>query len=381
MLDYRDTRNGFKSMNKLILIGNGFDLALGLKTSYNDFLYWYLKDLLKSSVKKNKTLNNFDGTSLKFNYYKDKVSITYWSINHKQEELLSYITKWKTLNKLQELIRQKRSFVITFDSILFREIYESSTNGWIDIETIYYKLLTENLGRDEFVEKLNKDLTFIKQKLEEYLNTLSLEKILANEDRRLFVEQFHEGIFSNDVIGVDDNEFISHEDTYCLNFNYTDSVKKIIESVPTKLPLPYVNQIHGALNSENEKIIFGFGDEMDKDYNKIEELNDNKYLEHIKSFNYFKNKNYRHLLSYLDSRDYQVCIYGHSCGLSDRVMLNEIFEHENCKSIKIYFYEDEDGGNDFTDKTMEISRHFKSNQGMRSKIVEYNPENKIPQLE
>ena len=30
-------------MNKLFIIGNGFDLAHGLKTSYSDFILWYLK--------------------------------------------------------------------------------------------------------------------------------------------------------------------------------------------------------------------------------------------------------------------------------------------------------------------------------------------------
>ena len=28
--------------NKLVLIGNGFDLAHGLKTSYMDFMDWYI---------------------------------------------------------------------------------------------------------------------------------------------------------------------------------------------------------------------------------------------------------------------------------------------------------------------------------------------------
>ncbi len=32
--------------NKLVIIGNGFDLAHGLKTSYNDFIYWYLQQTL-----------------------------------------------------------------------------------------------------------------------------------------------------------------------------------------------------------------------------------------------------------------------------------------------------------------------------------------------
>ena len=30
-------------MNRIVLIGNGFDLAHGLKTSYADFIYWYWK--------------------------------------------------------------------------------------------------------------------------------------------------------------------------------------------------------------------------------------------------------------------------------------------------------------------------------------------------
>ena len=36
-------------MNRLILIGNGFDLAHGLKTGYNDFIIWYLKKCFKSA--------------------------------------------------------------------------------------------------------------------------------------------------------------------------------------------------------------------------------------------------------------------------------------------------------------------------------------------
>ncbi len=33
-------------MNRLILIGNGFDLAHGLKTGYNYFVKWYLHQAL-----------------------------------------------------------------------------------------------------------------------------------------------------------------------------------------------------------------------------------------------------------------------------------------------------------------------------------------------
>ena len=47
-------------MNRLVLIGNGFDLAHGLKTSYKDFICWYWykwgEKLLGSPKKKNRTI-------------------------------------------------------------------------------------------------------------------------------------------------------------------------------------------------------------------------------------------------------------------------------------------------------------------------------------
>jgi len=37
-------------MNRLILLGNGFDLAHGLKTGYNDFILWYMRRAYNSAV-------------------------------------------------------------------------------------------------------------------------------------------------------------------------------------------------------------------------------------------------------------------------------------------------------------------------------------------
>ena len=39
-------------MNRLILIGNGFDLAHGMKTRYYDFILFYLRNAFKSSHEK-----------------------------------------------------------------------------------------------------------------------------------------------------------------------------------------------------------------------------------------------------------------------------------------------------------------------------------------
>ena len=124
-------------------------------------------------------------------------------------------------------------------------------------------------------------------------------------------------------------------------------------------------------------MVFGYGDEMDLDYKLIEDIDDNEYLKFFKSFQYFQNNCYDKLLKYIDSAKFQVYIMGHSCGLSDRIMLNTIFEHKNCRSIKIYYHEEEDPQKDnhsakkdnYLDIVKNISRHFKDKTSMRRKIV------------
>lgn len=208
--------------------------------------------------------------------------------------------------------------------------------------------------------------------LKQYLFALEI-KISKNDSLKYF-KQFNEILNDEDFMKIVKNQVkVKNGDNYFLNFNYTNSITEVLKHFKNYTYTQ--NFIHG--NLEDSEIIFGFGDEMDSIYKEIEELNDNRFFKHIKSFHYFKRPNLRQLLTFINSGDFQVCVYGHSCGLSDRVMLNEIFEHENCKSIKIYYYNDED----FTTKTMEISRHFNSNQVMRNKIVNKSIDCLIPQLE
>ncbi|WNH12129.1 hypothetical protein [Thalassobellus suaedae] len=95
--------------------------------------------------------------------------------------------------------------------------------------------------------------------------------------------------------------------------------------------------------------------------------------------NTYKTKNFYDLTRFIESNDFQVYIYGHSCGISDRTMLNQIFEHEKCKSIKIFYYQVSEEMNDFTDKTYEISRHFKDKTMLRKKLVPLELSRPMPQ--
>ena len=58
-------------MNRLIIIGNGFDLAHGIKTSYHDFILDYLKTcLIKCSESGNFNVSGPDFQTIS-GYFKD----------------------------------------------------------------------------------------------------------------------------------------------------------------------------------------------------------------------------------------------------------------------------------------------------------------------
>lgn len=127
--------------------------------------------------------------------------------------------------------------------------------------------------------------------------------------------------------------------------------------------------IHGKIHDSKNEIIFGFGDEIDEDYNEIENLDDNRYLENIKSTRYHETDNYKKLLGYIDSDYFQIFIFGHSCGLSDRTLLSTLFNHYNCVSIKPFYHKKENGTDNYSDLVRNISRHFKNKALLRDKVV------------
>ena len=149
-----------------------------------------------------------------------------------------------------------------------------------------------------------------------------------------------------------------------LNFNYTHTAQLYCKSGS----IFTVNQIHGDLEKPSS-VIFGYGDELDDDYKKIQNLGQKECLTNIKSINYMESDKYRQMLSFIESAPFQVFIMGHSCGNSDRTLLNTIFEHPNCVSIKPYFYMNEKGEDNYLELVQSISRNFNDMKLMRNRVV------------
>ncbi|MBO4738469.1 MAG: hypothetical protein J5606_02800 [Bacteroidales bacterium] len=332
-------------MNRVILIGNGFDLAHGLKTRYEDFINWYWTKRVKEFRYQNGQLN--DG-------------LCHCKINYNNEN--NYV-----LSK-------------SFTSPLFQEICQLiETKKWVDIEEIFYKHLTEKAP-----EKVNKELNIIKCNLIEYLKEIQ-RSITKNLMIPNIKEKIAEPIKEDDIAVNSMNTYNDWKDErlfdytpdriMVLNFNYTSIANMYI---PKEDKFSIIH-IHGQLNNP-QSVIFGYGDELDENYKNILNTKDNEYLRNIKSIRYLESSNYRQLLSFIEADSYQVYIMGHSCGTSDRTLLNTLFEHKNCVSIKPFYYKNADGTDNYMEITQNISRNFTNMKLMRDRVVNKTRCEPMPQL-
>jgi len=348
-------------MNKLVIIGNGFDLAHGMKTRYQDFILWYFNSIVEILMKQ----DSYEDILIKINY---RVNIS-----------LEWPNYFNTVNEIIDFIKEKRDI---FDfrikcSMLHILIRKNEVYNWIDIEYEYYSYLKrlyemyEELDKSNIeqvknnirqVEHHNQQFEYIKSKLQEYL--IYIESLGYEENAEI------RNIIKNII-----NPSARSSKTLIINFNYTSTIEKYIDNFPNDQVS--LNYIHGKLNDYENPIIFGYGDEIDSYYEKIENINVNEYLKNFKSFNYLYTNNYQTLSRFIDASAYTVHILGHSCGLSDRVLFKQIVEHRLCRKIHLYYYQKNQIENDFSDKTYELSRHFSlENKGMIRTKIETFPSSK-----
>ena len=394
-------------MNRIVLIGNGFDLAHGLPTKYEDFINWYwdqrVKEFSKAGNISKDCLCTFE-IEQPYTWYGFYGQIFSSYSKPKGKDIIESI-----LN-CQYGIKMKHSFSPFFQSI----IKSIETKGWVDIENEYYHLLTKYAITEPSpveLNNLNAQLQFVQDQLAKYLTEASQKRILPSnnlhfkiyapintqdisiESSKVFREYINSCISqkidvwqekqtryeSNDlsldkvkryVQSSDRTDYTELPDLFMLpdhilfvNFNYTNTANFYLRrGVSSQI------HIHGSLE-DPQNIIFGYGDEMDINFPKLQNLNDNECLRKIKSIKYLESDNYRNVLSFINSAPYQIYIMGHSCGNSDRTLLNTLFEHKNCISIKPYFYKKNDGNDNYLDIVQNISRNFTDMKLMRDRVV------------
>jgi len=414
-------------MNRIILIGNGFDLAHGLPTGYVQFINKLWIDIINNIKISYRT--NYTDDCITIQQNKDNIHI------YLLKEVIGFAQTYEELLNNIERCSLKSQINNQFLGHITGQ--QQRCKNWVDIEDEYYQFLTHEFDtrkRTEYdytdIKTLNRDFESLKQKLNDYLfeipknqTVISLLKVTNIIDSPIKLREFtdigKENIASDeywkvvrekngdpdgrydklsqktvpllkkykDFDGQELKEIIlcdiqkedraeqyfdlQFKNLLFLNFNYTDTEKYYTNSEEFNIDTIH---IHGEVNNPNNPIIFGYGDELEENYSKLENLQDNDYLENIKSIRYLETDNYKKMLSFIDSDKYQVIILGHSCGNSDRTLLNTLFEHKNCVSIKPYYYQykDQQTGeikDNYSDIVRNISRSFTDKKSMRDKVV------------
>ena len=165
-------------MNRIVLIGNGFDLAHGLESDYKSFINWYWRNKFETFRKSQSTED--DDIKLKLN------SLGFLNLISEYDDLKA--------NKIRSEITNE---------FLAKLMDNLGLQNWVDIEHEYFLQLkdisksnqtTEEKRND--VNKLNKELERIKIELKNYLEFRRQEKPINQ------IQQIRDKIYSN--FSVDD---------------------------------------------------------------------------------------------------------------------------------------------------------------------------------
>jgi hypothetical protein len=361
-------------MNTLFIIGNGFDLAHGLEIRYEDFIFWLIKKHLPSDML---AMSKKEEVALLGNY-----SITspfrHLTVGQLSSLVQTELQKHKSIIDLKTSLLNNIRFIFSGFSFHNRIIDNSikqfnSDENWSDIEWQYFQILREgNYG----IKKLNQDLEFLRQELSIYLKEIEAQHTLKDA-----IKKQYNNIFDKYTKG----------ESLLVSFNYTKTIGHYYDRFQDSTV-----QIHGNLKNS----ILGYGDETTEEYKTLENKNSYEHIRFMKSSQYKRDDSYDKVHLFInqqtpksvvkidgethDDVPFQVVVLGHSCGLSDRVLLKEIFEKSACKAIHVYHYsqfdEDEEvKQTDFFHTLANISRHFDDKVKMRSKVQSFDSKNRMPQ--
>ncbi len=330
-----------------------------MSTGYKDFLQDFWK----------KTINKVRQSPVNEKYEDEEISIDFLPQTWAGDDSFSSFSADLQNTHPGELKYENR--------FLGRINTKNNLQNWIDIENEYYLSLKEVVLGSVYrysISTLNSEFKRIKVLLESYL--MRIESDFSKKKNQRLNKDIQSNIYSNFnrrdfSVAVDHDFELTPKQILFLNFNYTFTESLYLDGndVNQKTIAESIH-IHGSLKAgDKNPLIFGFGDEIDKEYKSIENLNDNRYLENIKSIRYSDMDNYKKLLRFVNSGRYQILIFGHSCGLSDRTLLNTVFVFKNCVSIKPFYHKKSASDDNYSDIYRNISRNFNDKAKMRDKVV------------
>jgi hypothetical protein len=308
----------------IVIIGNGFDMSLGLKSSYQHFIEYI------------KYRNRFSGDNELYNYNR-----------------------------------------------LFLRKYEGFHLNWSDFESLYEETVRKINNRSNKNEEpqdifdiasINDSIKKLEEDFQEYLS-YEYPKWVQHKTIEIGSSGFKR---FTEPINPFFIKMIEDENTFFINFNYTNTIEDLCESVLYDNSMPgssikvknakdRVFHIHGSLDEEN--ILFGGGFTDSEDINNIHYSQSliNDKLFRIKE-NELLNSTRKKIMSIIDldkkEKNYNLYIIGHSLKGSDFPFLSRIIK--KASKVYIFYY-----GDDYILKMEEILREFGSSVAEKIVLVPF----------
>ena len=329
----------------ILILGNGFDLAHGLKTTYMDFLNY----CVEKNSKRLKGMINYGTTFIDNiwlrhfittcnNYGKNWIDL--------EEEIYRVIL---SLNKtIKNLSGRDVEVIFPLTFSIQKDILNFDFNQIID----YLKTCNNRIETDEkkYTTVETNDFSHLYFYIDNYQGFINF----IYDQLRAFVELF-EKYLDETVMSEIDSEpkyqlSLLQESKpnimkflYVLNFNYTDTLTRLYEQTMDSRQKKSIRNfyVHGKINSNN--MILGT------------QFYDNKNTVISPEFNVFRKHNQRH--KYNTIEEYQNLLHiikspndntrrvfhvvGHSLDKSDAVILKHIFLAHQDSIINIYYHNEE----------------------------------------
>lgn len=254
-------------MNRIVLIGNGFDLAHGLKTSYKNFIDWYWSDWREKLLHGQNTTETDGLCSFKL---KENINLANWAYVwgfHYQRK--NPLVPWNS-NDVISIAKEDKDLCDYWTSPFLQQICKSiETKKWVDIENEYYDLLSKCAlkgNTETTVEELNQQLHTLQEKLVQYLSLVNNTDTKIYESiwnkiyspinpKEISVEKFFQlKEYIDWCVKQDNSYWASKMQRYKEDFNsdYVDSYKKHYhENYDVDYPRPFMLPDHIMLLSFN----------------------------------------------------------------------------------------------------------------------------------
>ena len=327
---------------RILIIGNGFDIAHELLTGYFDFLY-------ACCLVNGRKFNGKERINGKNQNYDPKKFTIEASIKRAFEPIKDKIINNKWINYFLDKVDRLEPLWIDLE----REIFDVCSMI-IDLKKGKRKISFKGkpYNKNDFASlNLDQDNYDIKQLKEDLQNLIDILDIYL-------------GVATSTNKKVFYKEILDYFPDYVINFNYTDTYYKIYSS------LPKTDYVHGKLSDQSKKnsIVLGF--------NSTKEMNDDvEYAEFLKYYQMVKNKvniNVFNVLgkgwyrfqsggtSTIDKR-YELMVFGHSLDKTDSDILLPLIV--NADKVKIYYHSEQ--------AMSENIKHLMEMIGDREKFIEY----------